>query len=238
MTIESRIEKYWDERSEDFSRCRRMELQGVSAKIWQEMLTKDLPAGALKILDVGTGAGFFAAILAGLGHKVVGVDMSSKMIGEAKKNLRELNLDAEFFKMNAQKLNFDDGTFDAIVTRNLTWTLPDVMAAYREWRRVLKIGGVLINFDSDYGDREFTRGDNGAHADVTDGMLDECTEIKNSLRISTHVRPNWDIKFLVSLGFKVHCDYDVAPTVHVDKNVPYDSIPLFRICAELRESTN
>lgn len=233
-TIESRIEKYWDERSEDFSRFRRLELQGVSAKIWQEMLTKDLPAGELKILDVGTGAGFFAAILAKLGHKVTGVDTSSKMIGEAKKNLRELNLDAEFFKMNAQKLDFDDKTFDAIVTRNLTWTLPDVMAAYREWRRVLKIGGVLINFDSDYGDREFTRGDNGAHAEVTDNMLDECTEIKNSLRISTHVRPNWDIKFLVSLGFKVQCDYDVAPTVHVDENVPYDSVPLFRICAELR----
>ena len=184
-------------------------------------------------MDVGTGAGFFAAILSQLGHKVTGVDMSGKMIDEAKRNLRELNLDAEFLKMDAQNLDFADESFDAIVTRNLTWTLPDVMQGYREWKRVLKSGGVLINFDSDYGDREFTRGDNGAHADVTDGMLDECTEIKNSLRISTHTRPTWDVEFLKTLGFTVQCDFDVSAKVHTDKNVPYDSTPLFKICAKL-----
>ena len=230
--IQNRIEKYWDERSEDFSRVRMIEFNGISAGIWREILTKDLPAGKLKILDVGTGAGFFAAILASVGYKVVGVDMSTKMIDAAKKNLHDLKLDAEFFKMDAQNLNFDDETFDAIVSRNLTWTLPDAMQAYREWYRVLKIGGVLINFDSDYGDKNFTRGDNGAHASVTDKMLDECTAIKNSLRISTHTRPTWDVELLSKLGFKVNCELDVSEKVHVDGNVPYDSIPLFKICAE------
>ena len=231
MTIQSRIEKYWDERSEDFSRVRMIEFNGISAEIWREILTADLPFGELKILDVGTGAGFFAAILSSVGHKVIGVDMSAKMIDAAKKNLHELNLDAEFFKMDAQNLNFDAGTFDAVVSRNLTWTLPDAMQAYREWHRVLKIGGVLINFDSDYGDKNFTRGDNGAHASVTDEMLDECTAIRNSLRISTHTRPSWDVELLTRLGFKVDCDIDISEKVHVDKNVPYDSIPLFKICA-------
>ena len=232
--IERRIEKYWDDRSADFSRVRRIEFEGVSAANWRDMLTQDLPAGkTLKILDVGTGAGFFAAILSQLGHKVTGVDMSGKMIDEAKKNLRELKLDAEFFKMDAQNLDFADESFDAIVTRNLTWTLPDVMQGYREWKRVLKSGGVLINFDSDYGDRNFTRENSGVDVEVTDKMLDECTEIKNSLRISTHTRPTWDVEFLKTLGFNVQCDFDVSAKVHTDKNVPYDSTPLFKICAKL-----
>ena len=233
MNIEDRIKNYWDERSEDFGRVRRIELEGVSSDAWEKILTADLPAGnSLKILDVGTGAGFFAAILSKLGHKVTGIDMSPKMIDAAKKLLSDIKLDAEFFTADAQNLPFDDATFDAIVTRNLTWTLPDVMKAYRDWHRVLKIGGVLINFDSDYGDRNFTRGDNGAHAEVTDKMLDECTAIKNSLRISTHTRPQFDVDFLTQLGFKVQCDFDVSEKVHVDKNVPYDSTPLFKIRAE------
>ena len=107
------------------------------------------------------------------------------------------------------------------------------MQGYREWKRVLKSGGVLINFDSDYGNRNFTRGDNGTHAEVTDKMLDECTAIKNSLRISTHTRPAWDVEFLKALGFTVKCDCDISEKVHTDKNVPYDSTPLFKICATL-----
>ncbi|MBR3050961.1 MAG: class I SAM-dependent methyltransferase, partial [Selenomonadaceae bacterium] len=135
--MNQRIERYWDARSGEFSRTRRLELGGVDGVAWKNIFRKNLPAGKLKILDVGTGAGFFAAILSKLGHEVIGVDMSTKMLSEAEKNLRELKLSAEFKKMNAQALDFADETFDAVVSRNLTWTLPDVKAAYREWRRVL-----------------------------------------------------------------------------------------------------
>ena len=167
--LNQRIENYWDERSKNFSKTRRLELDGVDGVAWRNILQKNLPADKkLKILDVGTGAGFFAAILSKLGHKVIGIDMSTKMLSEAKKNLRELKLSAEFKRMNAQALDFKDETFDAIVTRNLTWTLPDVKAAYREWRRVLKIGGVLMNFDSDYGDKNFSKYNRNKHAPPPD----------------------------------------------------------------------
>ena len=157
--LNQRIKNYWDERSEDFSRARRLELEGNNAAAWEKIFKNNLPAvKKLKVLDVGTGAGFFAAILSKLGHEVTGIDMSTKMLSEAEKNLRELNLHADFRKMNAQSLNFADETFDVVVTRNLTWTLPDVKAAYREWFRVLKVGGVLMNFDSDFGGKNCRRG--------------------------------------------------------------------------------
>ena len=228
--LNRRIKNYWDERSEDFSKARRLELSGDNAAAWQTVFKKNLPAGKLKILDVGTGAGFFAAILSKLGHSVIGVDMSSKMLGEAEKNLRELNLPAEFKSMNAQALDFDDETFDAVVTRNLTWTLPDVKAAYREWFRVLKVGGVLMNFDSDYGDKDFTS-DVYTEVEVTGDMLIECTSIKNAMQISTRRRPGWDVGFLEGLNFAVKFDEDIAPVVHRDKRCDYDELPLFAICA-------
>ena len=229
--LNQRIENYWDERSENFSKTRRLELDGVDGTAWQNLFKKNLPVGSLKILDVGTGAGFFAAILAKLGHKVVGIDMSAKMIGEARKNLRELNLQAEFHKMNAQALNFADETFDAVVTRNLTWTLPDVKAAYREWRRVLKVGGVLMNFDSDYGDKNFLDEKTCSRGEVCNRMLNECDAIKNSLTISTRRRPSWDAGFLEGINFFVRLDEDISHAVHKDNRCFYDSVPLFAIFA-------
>ena len=228
--LTKRIENYWDERSEHFSRTRRLELESSDAVAWRTIFKKNLPAGKLKILDVGTGAGFFAAILSKLGHSVTGVDMSTKMLGEAEKNFRDLKLSAEFRRMNAQALDFDDETFDAVVTRNLTWTLPDVKAAYREWRRVLKSGGVLMNFDSDYGDKKFSN-DVCNEVEVTSAMLNECDAIKNSLTISTRRRPMWDAGFLEGINFSVRLDEDISHVVHRDKRCVYDSVPLFAIHA-------
>lgn len=226
--LNRRIENYWDERSEHFSKTRRLELEGADAVAWRTIFKKNLPAGKLKILDVGTGAGFFAAILSKLGHEVTGIDMSTKMLGEAEKNLRDLKLSAEFRRMNAQALDFDDETFDAVVTRNLTWTLPDVKAAYREWRRVLKVGGVLMNFDSDYGDKNFSA---CTQTKITSAQMSECDAIKNSLTISTRRRPMWDAGFLEGINFSVRLDEDISHVVHRDKRCVYDSVPLFAIHA-------
>ena len=227
--LNRRIETYWDARSEHFSRKRRLELDGADGATWRTIFKKNLPAAKkLTILDVGTGAGFFAAILSKLGHNVIGVDMSAKMLHEAAKNLRELKLSAEFRKMNAQALDFADETFDAVVTRNLTWTLPDVKAAYREWYRVLKVGGVLMNFDSDYGDKNFST---CTKTKLADELLSECAAIKNSLPISSRRRPFWDAGFLEGLNFTVRLDEDISAAVHRDSRCAYDAVPLFAIHA-------
>ena len=231
MILSRRIENYWDERSKDFSKSRRLELEGIDGAAWRNIFKKNLPVGKrLKILDVGTGAGFFAIILSTLGHKVIGIDLSTKMLGEAEKNLRELKLIAEFRKMNAQSLEFADETFDAVVTRNLTWTLPDVKLAYREWHRVLKFGGVLMNFDSDYGEKNFS-GEFYTQTKVSDAQLNECDAIKNSLSISKRRRPMWDAGFLEGINFSVRLEEDISQAVHKDKRCDYDSVPLFAIYA-------
>ena len=227
--LNRRIENYWDARSEHFSKTRRLELDGVDGAAWKNIFKKNLPAGRLKILDVGTGAGFFAAILSKLGHEVTAIDTSTKMLVEAEKNLRELKLSADFKKMDAQALKFSDETFDAVVTRNLTWTLPDVKAAYREWRRVLKFGGVLMNFDSDYGDKNFSA---CSKTKISSAQVDECDAIKNSLTISSRRRPMWDAGFLEGINFSVRVEDDISHAVHRDNRCNYDSVPMFALRAQ------
>ena len=52
--------------------------------------------------------------------------------------------------MDAQALTFADTSFDVVVSRNLTWNLQEPAVAYKEWCRVLKKGGLLLNFDANW----------------------------------------------------------------------------------------
>ncbi|MCQ4823180.1 class I SAM-dependent methyltransferase, partial [Eubacterium callanderi] len=51
---------------------------------------------------------------------------------------------------DAHTLDFEDNTFDLIVTRNLTWNLERPDEAYGEWHRVLAPGGRMLNFDANW----------------------------------------------------------------------------------------
>ncbi len=63
------------------------------------------------------------------------------MIVNSKQLAKEENVSCRFLVMDAEKLEFEDGSFDVVISRNLTWTLPHVKEAYGEWRRVLKRRG-------------------------------------------------------------------------------------------------
>lgn len=146
------IVHYWEKRSESFLEQRRSELANPIAKRWMKEIEKQIPAGRrLKILDVGCGAGFFSILLAKEGHEVFGIDLTPEMIENAIQLAEEENADCCFRVMDAENPMFADETFDVVISRNLTWTLPNAEHAYGEWMRVLKTGGVLLNFDANYG---------------------------------------------------------------------------------------
>ena len=80
----SRITGYWTRRSGDFAAQRRRELAGEKHAQWLAELNRYIPAGGgWNILDLGTGSGFFALLLAAQGHTVTGIDLTPAMIDEA-----------------------------------------------------------------------------------------------------------------------------------------------------------
>ena len=146
--IESRVQSYWTKRAHNFNIVRKNELNSSISERWREEIVHFLPEGkVLQILDVGTGTGYFAILLSQIGHQVTGIDLTDAMLKEARDNAALYQVHPTFQQMDAQKLAFLDQSFDVVISRNLTWTLPDPESAYREWMRVLKKGGTFAIHD-------------------------------------------------------------------------------------------
>lgn len=110
-----------------------------------EIKEKETDNGKLRILDVGCGTGFFTILLAKQGHHVTGTDLTPDMIANSRILAKEEQVSCDFQVMDAEHLSFQDESFDVVISRNLTWTLPEAAQAYKEWTRVLKPGGLLLN---------------------------------------------------------------------------------------------
>lgn len=107
-----------------------------------------------KVLDVACGpAGLTctAGRLSGPTGEVCGIDASSEMIGQAKKQARKARLDIDFRVGRAEGLPWEDGKFDAVVSRLAFHHFPgEVKAqALAEIFRVLKPGGICVVADFD-----------------------------------------------------------------------------------------
>ena len=238
MSLVERIENYWSKRSDKFYDLRIEELNSDKRQLWEDEIISNLPDKEnLKILDVGCGPGFFSVILASLGHTVVGIDLTKSMIDRANQIADGLDYDIDFRVMNAQELDFDNEEFDVVISRNLTWTLPDIEKAYQEWYRVLKKDGVLLNFDADYGKVSFsdeakTLSEDHAHSKIESNLMKECDDIKNNLDISKRQRPVWDSKYLKEIGFNFcKTDCNISDRIYKIKDDFYNPTPMFKICA-------
>lgn len=231
------IVHYWEKRSESFLEQRRSELANPIAKRWMKEIEKQIPAGRrLKILDVGCGAGFFSILLAKEGHEVFGIDLTPEMVENAIQLAEEENADCCFQVMDAENPMFADETFDVVISRNLTWTLPNAEHAYGEWMRVLKTGGVLLNFDANYGKEDVadTKGLPEAHAHFKVGneMLEECERIKSQLPISRKNRPAYDVAVLCeNTAGEIRIDTSLGKRIYLEKDEFYNPAPMFSICA-------
>ena len=239
VKMEQRVKKYWTQRSHDFGTVRKNELENEMGQRWLHEIERFLPEGRkLDILDVGTGTGFFAILLAEKGHRVEGIDLTPAMLEEARTLAKQRNLDITFREMDAQNLAYPDGTFDVVISRNLTWTLPDPERAYASWFRVLKPGGVLLNFDADYAahvrshsvqNRKVAPDSPYGHVGMTDALQQENDAITLSMDIG-QARPEWDGEVLTRVGFQ-SCQTDTQVGKRLLGELDLTTAPMFGIFA-------
>ena len=239
VKMEQRVKKYWTQRSHDFGIVRKNELENEMGQRWLHEIQRFLPEGRkLDILDVGTGTGFFAILLAEKGHRVEGIDLTPAMLEEARTLAKQRNLDITFREMDAQNLAYPDDTFDVVISRNLTWTLPDPERAYASWFRVLKPGGVLLNFDADYAahvrshsvqNRKVAPDSPYGHVGMTDALQQENDAITLSMDIG-QARPEWDGEVLTRVGFQ-SCQTDTQVGKRLLGELDLTTAPMFGIFA-------
>lgn len=237
--IKDKVESYWTKRAESFFELRHDEIESEKASRWYGEIRKLLPADKpLRILDVGCGTGYFEVILGKQGYSITGIDLTPEMIEKAGEMIRIYGLDESQVKVqqgDAEHLDFEDETFDVVISRNLTWTLPHPIDAYRDWYRVLKKGGMLINFDAEYakGAHNLKSPENLAHSKIDDSLKDECHNIYHMLTISMLDRPDWDREILEHIGFKnVSVDLDFGDRIFIEKDEFYIPDKMFCVSAE------
>lgn len=103
-------------------------------------------AGA-RALDVGTGTGVVALAAAhrvGPEGRVIGVDLAPEMLAQAREKARAENLNhVEFREGEAEHLDLPDESVDVVFCAAALFFIPDMLAAVREFRRVLVRGGLV-----------------------------------------------------------------------------------------------
>lgn len=96
-----------------------------------------------RVLEYGCGAGSYAFHLARKGAKVTGIDISEEAIAKANALKAASGLPVEFQVMDAETLDFPDGSFDLICGSGILHHL-DLEKAFAEIARVLSPNGKAV----------------------------------------------------------------------------------------------
>jgi ubiquinone/menaquinone biosynthesis C-methylase UbiE len=76
--------------------------------------------------------------------EVTGIDLSPRMLDQARTRASNLNLDVNLREMDVQKLDFPDGSFDTVLASFVFCGVPDPVLGLTEMRRVCKSGGRMV----------------------------------------------------------------------------------------------
>jgi len=103
---------------------------------------------SIKVLDIASGTGLVAAALPESGFRVVCADISDEMLKVAKEKLKAIK-GIDYIKCDAEKLPFENETFDMITCNAAMHHFPSVEKFTEEVKRVLSLAGTLvISFES------------------------------------------------------------------------------------------
>ncbi len=252
MSILEENRSYWTGRAPGYAEVNRGELATGQRRKWRDCLEAELAArfpgrafSALRVLEVGTGPGFFAILLRELGCEVTAIDLTPAMLDEARQNAGALAEGIRFLEMDAQALDFPAESFDAVISRNLTWNLPEPARACAEWLRVLRPGGLLLNFDANWYAYLFDDAARTGYArdrvnSAASGVRDEnigenfdvMEDIARRVPLSGIRRPEWDLALLAGLGARAEADTEIWRRVwSEEEKLNFASTPLFLIRA-------
>ncbi|MDT0202839.1 class I SAM-dependent methyltransferase [Nocardioides sp. AE5] len=147
-TVQEKLNEYWTLRAPEYDAYQqepnRLE---ENNRAWSEAFAAALPEAPADVLDLGTGSGYVACLLAAMGHRVTATDLSAGMLEQAAKHAADMVTPPAFAEGDAVAPDFAEHSFDAITNRFLMWTLREPDVALANWRRLLRPGGRLVVVD-------------------------------------------------------------------------------------------
>jgi ubiquinone/menaquinone biosynthesis C-methylase UbiE len=223
-TVGTVISKYWSDDAEAYDAgIQRILGSPKQRKAWVELFIQALGIQHGKVLDVGTGPGIIACLLAAEGFEVTAIDASTSMLALAEKNAQQLGLPISFFQCDTGTLPFSDRSFDGVVNRYVLWTLHHPEEALKEWFRVLKHGKKLAAVDGNWYQsirsslfRKMWRNCHLFCRSVKEKRnifrtIDLKPDILAKLPLASAARPETDIDLLIATGFT---DVDVSRKIN------------------------
>jgi len=97
-------------------------------------------------LEIGAGTGYFTLNLlrSGLVRSAVATDISPGMLDALRASAREAGVAVEAVLADAERLPFEDASFDLVLGHAVLHHIPDLTTAFAEFARVLRPGGTLL----------------------------------------------------------------------------------------------
>jgi ubiquinone/menaquinone biosynthesis C-methylase UbiE len=140
--LQRRIQRYgWDLAAAEYEPLWQTQLAEAQAL----MLSRTAPRTGERVLDVATGTGLIALATAtrvGPEGSVIGIDISQRMVDTARMSALAAGVsNASFARIDAEKLDFADASFDVALCALGLMYLPEPLAALRELCRVVRPGG-------------------------------------------------------------------------------------------------
>ncbi|MEK6277925.1 MAG: class I SAM-dependent methyltransferase [Actinomycetota bacterium] len=116
----------------------------------------DRPADLGQALEIGAGTGYFALNLLqqGVISSATATDISAGMLETLFRTADRLGVEVETVVSDAERLPFEDGSFDLVFGHAVLHHIPDLEQAFAEFSRVLRPGGriAFCGEPSRYGD--------------------------------------------------------------------------------------
>ena len=142
MAVES---EYWDQQAPTFDEQPDHGMHDPAVRAaWTDVLLAALPPAPAAVVDIGCGTGSLSVLLAELGYRVTGIDVSAAMIDAANSKADAAGVSVDFRLGDGAQPPLPAGTFDVALSRHVLWMFDDPGPVLAGWVRLLTPRGSLV----------------------------------------------------------------------------------------------